>query len=110
LGAVVQDGLLSALLIAISCAADSFLLGAAWSVCLDISGPHSGLVTATMNTAGQLGAFLSPIVLAYLLKDQNNYQDWFAPLFIAGGLYFMGALCWLFIDPTKPIDENWADA
>jgi MFS transporter, ACS family, glucarate transporter len=102
-GTTVPDPLLSALLIAVAGAADSFLLGAAWGACLDIAGPHAGLVTGVMNTAGQLGAFLSPIVLAYLLKDPSRPEDWVLPLFIAGGLYVAGAVCWLVIDPAKPI-------
>jgi nitrate/nitrite transporter NarK len=110
-GAAVDDPLLAACLIAVSCAADSFLLGAAWSVCIDTSGPHTGLVTGTMNTAGQIGAFLSPIVLAHLLegKDQTRYQDWFLPLFIMGVLYFAGALCWLLVDPRRPIVAGSAE-
>ena len=60
-GAVVPDPLLSALLIAVAGGADNFLLGVAWSTCLDIAGPHAGLVTAVMNTAGQLGADLGPL-------------------------------------------------
>jgi MFS transporter, ACS family, glucarate transporter len=95
--------LLSALLIAVAGAADSFLLGAAWGACLDIAGPHAGLITGVMNTAGQLGAFLSPIVFAYLLEDPSRPEDWVVPLFIAGGLYVAGAVCWLVIDPAKPI-------
>jgi MFS family permease len=102
-GAVVENPLLSAILIALAGAADSFLLGAAWGVCLDIAGHHAGLVTATMNTAGQVGAFLCPIVLAYLLKDQTRHQDWIGPLLIIGILYLLGAVCWLFVDPQKPI-------
>ena len=102
-GAAVEDPLLSAVLIALAGAADSFLLGAAWGVCLDIAGPHAGLVTGAMNTAGQLGAFLSPIILPYLLKDQGRAEDWALPLFIAGGLYIAGAFCWLLVDPGKPL-------
>jgi ACS family glucarate transporter-like MFS transporter len=102
-GAAVEDPLLSAVLIAFAGAADSFLLGAAWGVCIDIAGPHAGLVTGAMNTAGQIGAFLSPIILPYLLKDQSRPEDWALPLFIAGGLYLAGALCWLFVDPRKPL-------
>ncbi len=60
--------MLAALLIAVAGAADSFLLGAAWGTCLDIAGPHAGLVTGAMNTAGQIGAFLSPIILPYFLR------------------------------------------
>lgn len=108
-GAAVEDPLLSAVLIAVAGAADSFLLGAAWGVCLDIAGPHAGLVTGAMNTAGQLGAFLSPIILPYLLKDQSRPEDWALPLFIAGGLYIAGAICWLAVDPRTPLITRTED-
>jgi MFS transporter, ACS family, glucarate transporter len=105
-GAWVNDPLLAALLIALSGAADSFLLGASWGVCLDIAGPHAGLVTGTMNTAGQLGAFLSPILLPYMIGSAPRPGDWALPLFVAGGLYLAGACCWLFVDPEKLVLEN----
>ena len=88
----------AALLIALSGAADSFLLGAAWGTCLDIAGPHAGLVTGAMNTAGQIGAFLSPIILPLFLP--KGAEDWATPLYIAGALYLGEAIClWLFVDP-----------
>ena len=100
-GAAVENALVSALLIAVSGAAASFLLGAAWGTCLDIAGPHPGLVTGTMNTAGQIGAFLSPIILPLFLK--KGAEDWATPLYIAGAFYLVGAACWLFVDPRRPI-------
>jgi MFS family permease len=100
-GAATEHALISALLIACSGAAASFLLGAAWGVCLDIAGPHAGLVTATMNTAGQIGAFLSPIILPLFLRP--GAEDWASPLYIAGALYLAGAACWLIVDPRRPI-------
>jgi MFS family permease len=102
-GARADHALAAALLIALAGAADSFLLGSAWGVCLDVAGPHAGLVTGTMNTAGQLGALLSPIILPYLLEDPRRPEDWALPLYIAGGLYVLGAVCWLFIDPRRPL-------
>ena len=87
-GAAVEDAMVAALLIAVAGAAASFLLGAAWGTCLDIAGPHAGLVTGTMNTAGQLGAFLSPIILPLFLK--KGAEDWATPLYIAGALYLAG--------------------
>ncbi len=100
-GAAAEDRLTAALLIALAGAADSFLLGAAWSTCLDISGHDAGLVTGAMNTAGQLGAFLSPIILPFFLTP--GAEDWATPLYIAGALYLAGSACWLFINPGRPI-------
>jgi nitrate/nitrite transporter NarK len=107
-GAATEHARLAALLIALAGAADSFLLCAAWGTCIDIAGPHAGLVAGAMNTAGQIGAFLSPIVLPYFLK--GGAGDWAAPLYIAGALYLAGAVCWLFIDPTRPIQDALAEA
>lgn len=95
-GATAEDAIISALLIALAGAADSFLLGACWGVCQDIAGPHAGLVAGCMNTAGQFGAVLSPIILPL-------FTDPMVPLCIAGGLYLVGAICWWFVDPRRPI-------
>ena len=100
-GAAVEERWTAAILIALAGAADSFLLGSAWSTCLDIAGHDAGLVTGAMNTAGQLGAFLSPIILPFFLPE--GAEDWATPLYIAGGLYLAGSACWLFIDPRRPI-------
>ena len=74
----------------------SFLLGSCWGVCQDIGGPHAGLVAGCMNTAGQAGAVLSPVILPY-------FKDPAIPLCIAGSLYLLGALCWIAVDPRREI-------
>ncbi len=104
-GAAVDDPLLSALLLSLAGAADSFLLGAAWGTCLDIAGEHAGLVTGAMNTAGQIGAFLSPTILPFLLVDERRPADWALPLYLAGALFLAGAFCWLLVDPNRSVLE-----
>lgn len=95
-GATAQGAIISALLIALAGAAASFLLGACWGVCQDVAGPHAGLVAGCMNTAGQIGAVLSPVILPY-------FKEPAVPLCIAGGLYLAGAACWLLVDPRRAI-------
>ena len=91
---------LAAVLISIGLAANMFTLGAAWSTCLDIGGNHSGVVSAAMNTSGQLGAVLSPLLVTGTCK---YFGDWNAPLFLMGALFLLGAVCWLFINPNRCI-------
>jgi ACS family glucarate transporter-like MFS transporter len=43
-----------------------FTLTPAWATAIDLGGRNSAVLSATMNTAGQIGGILSPIVLAYI--------------------------------------------
>jgi MFS family permease len=102
-GTFVQNPLLAAVLIAMAAASSNFLLGAAWGTCLDIGGRHSGVVSAAMNSSGAVGGILSPIVVGFVVQ---HFGNWHAPLYFAGALYLMGALCWLGIDPTRRLTED----
>jgi MFS family permease len=97
-GAFAGNPLASAVLISLAGAASNFILAAAWGSCIDLGGRHSGVLSAAMNTAGQVGGFLSPIVLAFLVQ---RFTSWSAPLYITGGLYIAGSLCWIWIDPSR---------
>jgi MFS family permease len=99
-GTAADNPYLGAALISLALAFSNFLLGASWGTCVDIAGSNAGVVSACMNTAGQIGGFLSPIVAALFVE---RYASWSAPLYVCGGLYFIGALCWWFIEPRKPI-------
>ena len=102
LAALATQPVLAAWLIAVALGASMFTLGASWSTCLDIGGNHAGVVSAAMNTSGQIGSVLSPLLVTYLLK---RFGDWNFPLFVIGGLFLVGAVAWGFIDPRKQIFE-----
>lgn len=100
LAGVVTQPVLAAWLVAVAVGASMFILAAAWSTCLDIGGSHAGVVSAAMNTAGQVGSIGSPLLVTYLLGQTGN---WNAALFVIGGLYALGAVCWGLIDPHRRI-------
>ena len=101
-GTFVASPVAAAVLIALGGASSNFLLGAAWGTCLDIGGRRAGAVSAAMNTAGQVGSILSPILVAAVVQ---RFSNWSAPLYLTGVLFLMGALCWLWVDPTTPVSE-----
>ena len=101
-GAFMASPVAAAVLIAFGGASSNFLLGAAWGSCVDIGGRRSGAVGAAMNTSGQVGAILSPILVAAFVR---SFSNWSAPLYLTGVLFLFGALCWVWVDPTKPVSD-----
>jgi len=101
-GAFVASPVAAALLIALGGGSSNFLLGAAWGSCVDIGRRRSGAVSAAMNTSGQVGSILSPILVAQVVQ---RFSQWSAPLYVTGVLFLLGALCWLWVDPTKPVSD-----
>ena len=87
-------------LISLSVTLTMFTLGATWGTCLDIGGAHVGVVSAAMNTAGQIGSVFGPLLVTTLLARTG---DWNTPIFVIGGLFLAGATCWLVIDPRDRV-------
>ena len=73
-----------------------FTLAPSWSTAIGLGGPNAGLMGAVMNTAGQVGGILSPIVLSQLV---GRFNDWSLPLIVLSALYLIASICWLFIKP-----------
>jgi MFS family permease len=96
-----HNGVLAATLLAAAVGASMFVLPAAWATCNDIGGAHAGLVSATMNTSGQMGSLLSPLIVAYSLKW---YASWNISIYLMGALFLAGGVCWAFINPNERLD------
>jgi MFS transporter, ACS family, glucarate transporter len=56
-----------------------------------------------MNTAGQIASLVCPPLVAYSVVWFNN---WSFPLYVMGGMFLIGAGCWLVIDPTRPVFQE----
>jgi len=100
LAAVTRSAPLAATLFALGTAANMFLLGAAWGTCQDIGGGHAGAVSATMNTAGQIGPVICPLLVIYLAERWHN---WDLNLVVIGVGFLVAAFCWGFIDPREKV-------
>jgi len=97
---VVQHPVLAIVLISVALTGSMFTLGAAWGTCLDVGGQHVGVVSAAMNTSGQIGGVINPLMVTFLLA---KYSSWNAPLFAMGTTFLVGAVCWVLINPRDRI-------
>jgi MFS transporter, ACS family, glucarate transporter len=89
-----------ALLLAFALGSADLALGACWAVPVDIAPAHAGVVTGFMNTLGNLGGFVGPIVVAIAVEQ---WHSWSYPFYITALVYAAGAAAWLLIDPKRPI-------
>ncbi len=83
-------------MIAVAGALSMFTLAPSWATAIELGGSNAATMGAVMNTAGQVGGILSPIVLAQIVERTG---DWSMPLHVLSALYFMAAVSWLFIKP-----------
>jgi MFS transporter, ACS family, glucarate transporter len=94
--------LAAALLISVAVAASMFTLAASWGTCQEVGANHAAVVSATMNTSGQLGGFVCPLIVACAVQWFHN---WNITLYLMGFLFLLGVACWAVIDPRKRIFE-----
>jgi MFS family permease len=81
----------------ISFAVMDLMLPAAWAMCMSIGGPHGGLATGVMNTAGQVGGVLCTLVFGYLVGASGNYE---LPLQIVALMVLFAAAVFSRVDCT----------
>lgn len=86
-----KDNYVAVGLLAVGMGVMNMMLPVAWAVCADVGGEHAGAVSGAMNTAGQLGSFLSAVVFGYLVEWLGSYDRALLPLalmLVAGGAAF----------------------
>ena len=79
-------------------------IGATWAFLQDVGGRHVGSVLGWTNMWGNFGAFLSPILLNWVVK----HYSWNAAFLTCAAAFLVSGVAALGIDATKPIDQ--ADA
>jgi MFS transporter, ACS family, glucarate transporter len=90
--------LLAAVLIAFAFFWAELCLSPSWAMCHDIGGEAAGTVTGAMNTLGNLGGSLSPLVFGYSVQLWNS---WSTPLVIMACIYGVGGMLTLRVDPRR---------
>lgn len=101
--AQVKNNLTAALLLALAFGFQTLTISAAWSVCLDVGRRHAGIVTGFMNTVGNIGGTIAPLVVGYAVKE---WHSWSLPFYLMAAIFVLGIVMWLLIDPHKLVFEE----
>lgn len=68
-----------------------------WDACVDIGGPYTATVAATMNMLGNLAGFAAPVAGGILLERTGG--DWNLLIDTMAVAALLSAACWLFLSP-----------
>lgn len=124
----IQSPLLAMLSLGVASFANDLAMPGSWGVVMDVGGKYSGSLGGGMNMIGQVGGFFAPIFIPVLLTLTAANHEWLGNLgwltswlgfdspaknwtltfLLSATAYFIGALCWLFIDPVTPLDHDEA--
>jgi nitrate/nitrite transporter NarK len=101
--------------IAIASFFNDLTMPGAWTACMDLGGRFTGTVSGAMNMMGNLGGFVSPTVIGFILAwtsdpvtHANTAVGFNLSFYVTAVLYLVGAICWLFIDSTTPLPQEAA--
>ena len=83
---------------------NDFVMPAAWAGTMDVGGRYAGTVSGAMNMMGSIAGAVSVTVVGYLLAWTSG--NWTMTFYISAAIYFVGAICWLFLDSHTPIERK----
>ncbi len=81
-------------------------LAPSWSFCIDIGKHHAGVVSGTMNMAGNFGSFLTALAFPYLAEWTGSYTPFFVVAAVLNGLAIG---LWMLLDPRRALVGRESD-
>jgi MFS family permease len=101
----------TALLTSLASLSASSMLASWWSVVMEISGKHIGALFGLMNSLGVPGAVASQIFFGWYAdwrKDlgYTGRDQWDPGFYVCAGALLLGAVGWLFVDPSRSAVEG----
>jgi MFS family permease len=98
----IEHALLAMVVLGLASFANDLAMPTSWATCMDVGGRFAGTLSGSMNMMGALTAGVAPIVVGYLLAWTG--RNWSVTFYLSAAVYALGALCWLFIDPTRRVE------
>src|SRR4029078_7010063 len=76
-----------AVFIALALASADLALGACWAVPIDIAPDYAGVITGCMNTRGNIGGLIGPLVVGIAVEQ---WHSWTFPFYVTALVYAGG--------------------
>ena len=107
LSTLAPSAVLAVLCFALASFSNDLALPHGWAAAMDLGGKYAGTLSGAMNTWGNVGGALSPMVIGFVLKWTHN--NWNLTFYLSAAVYAAGILCWYFLDSVTPLDGVGAE-
>jgi ACS family glucarate transporter-like MFS transporter len=99
-----RDPLYAMLAMGMASFCNDLTMPGSWSTCMDVGGKYAGTVSGAMNMMGNFGGMAGPLVVGLVLQFTN--RDWQLAFLVSSIIYFLGGICWFWIDPVTPLEKE----
>jgi len=99
----IKDPLLAMLAMGLASFCNDLTMPGSWSACMDVGAQYAGTLSGSMNMMGSIGAAVAPLVI---VSSSITARELELTFWISGVVYFLGGLCWLWLDPVTPIETQ----
>lgn len=100
LGAHTSGNVLAILFLSVAVGCNMFATSTWWATCNDLTRNFSGSLSAMMNTWGNIGGWISPILTAYIA----THMGWDQALDFAAVITFIAAVLWIPINADQNLE------
>lgn len=90
------------LMLALGAGFNMFAATTFWASCIDLTEEFTGSLSGLMNTFGNLGGWLSPILTAYIA----THFGWSRAIDCAAGVSIASGLFWFFVRADRSLDST----
>jgi MFS family permease len=101
--ALAEDSYVRVALIAAGCLFMTIGGVSAYTITMDLGGPHVATVFSTMNMCGSIGAAVFPAYAGWLVKTTG---DWNHVLWSIVAIYVAAAACWALLNPNGTLFDD----
>jgi len=101
--AQIENPILASILLAATLGVADLNVSSCWSMCHDVGGESAGTVSGAMNTFGNIGGAISPLVVGYAVQW---WSSWTVPFYVTAFVYVLGGALTYLIDPTKRLSPT----
>jgi MFS transporter, ACS family, glucarate transporter len=100
----VNDPTLAMIAIGVASFSNDLVMPGSWATAMDVGGKYAGTLSGAMNMWGNLGGALAPWANGHILAWTGN--NWNPIFYVAAGVYLLGIVCWMFLDPVTSLEED----